>query len=202
MNPNPMRVIAIVVLLMSETVRAEFSQSQRSINGTSETLQANEWELGLSSTHVGLSDDWMLSAPSLASLVGYGRVEIRHRMKLEGSSQASPYVFAETPRKYGAGTNFGFGFGESRQHSLTLGGRIQFTPRLHGTTHGPRSRLHTQALPNVEYDFYSRGNVTYVGIADYILYFGHTWAFDFWHIGLIASPRSGMIPLPYVYVRF
>ena len=198
-----MRAFALVFVQMAaEKAQAEFSKSQRSINGTSETLKANEWELGLSTTHVGLGDDWLLSAPSLASLVGYGRLELRHRIKHNDSFQTSPYVFAETPRKYGMGTNFGFAFGESQEHSLTVGGRVQFTSRVHGTTHGPRSSPHTKLLPNVEYDFYARGNVSYIGIADYMIYFGHTWAFDFWHIGLIASPRSGMIPLPYIYVRF
>ncbi|MBC7531342.1 MAG: hypothetical protein H7318_07175 [Oligoflexus sp.] len=159
-------------------------------------------ELGLMGAYYGLSDDWMLQTPSLTTLLGYGRAELRRRFRLEGDQRVSPYIFAETPKKYGFGSDYGWDFGEDKAQSLTVGMRLQFTQRLAGTSAGPRSRLHTLALPNLEYDYYAGGNVFYAGFAEYIPYLGHTWSFGFWNIGLIASPYTSMIPMPYVYIFF
>ena len=190
-------------LVLSEArAFAEFTESSPSINGTGETLPAGEFELGLMSTYYGLSDDLMLQAPSVATVLGYGRVELRKRYRLENRQRFTPYLFAETPKKFGFGSDYGWNFGQGHEHSLNVGARAQMTNRLEGTPKGPRTRLHTIAIPNVEYDYYWRGNASYIGIADYIPYFGHTWSFAFWNFGLIASPFTSMIPLPYVYVRF
>lgn len=181
---------------------AEFTGENRSINGTGETLPDGDFELGMTSASYGLSQDLMLQAPSLATLFGFGRIELRRRFRLEGDQRLTSYVFGETPKKFGIGSDYGWNFGSDHSHSLTAGGRVQFTRRLEGTSSGRRSRLHTIAIPNFEYDFYSNGNDSYLGIADYIPYVGHTWSFSFWNIGLIATPLTSMVPLPYVYVRF
>ncbi len=202
-----LRFVSVLVLMLgslaiTDSLQADFSSDNRSINGTGETLNEGEFELGLMGAYYGLSDDWMMMLPSVNALLGYGRAELRRRFRLDDGQRVSPYIFGETPKKYGLGSDYGWDFGEGKAHSVTIGGRVQFTQRLRGTTAGPRSRLHTIALPNMEYDYYARGNVLYVGFADYIPYFGHTWSFSFWNIGLIASPYTSMIPLPYVYIRF
>lgn len=181
---------------------AEFTDRSPSINGTGETLPKGQYELGLMETDYGLTDDWLIRAPSAALLVGYGRVEVRRRFQFENDVRLSPYVFAETPRKIGIGADYGFGFGSGKEQSLTVGARAQFTPRMEQVKTGPRSRTHAGIIPNIEYDYYARGNDFYAGIADYIPYIGHTWSFKVWHVGLILSPYTSMIPLPYAYIRF
>lgn len=195
-------VFSLLCCLFTSTAQADFSAQNRSINATGETLHEGEIELGLMGAYYGLSDEWMLEAPSLTTLLGYGRVELRRRFRLEGDQRVSPYLFGETPKKYGFGSDYGWDFGPDKAQSLTIGLRLQFTQRLAGTSAGPRSQLHTLALPNLEYDYYARGNVFYAGFADYIPYLGYTWSFSFWNIGLVASPYTSMIPLPYVYIRF
>ncbi len=189
----------VLTLLVSLSARAEFSPDNPSVNGTAETLKNNEFELGLTKVSFGLTDNTMIELPSAASLVGYGHAELKHKFELSDQSKISPYIFAKTPRKYGAGLNYGLDFGAQ---SITLGGRVQLTSRVRGATNGPRSKLHTQLLPNLEYDYYHRGNVVYAGIYDYALYLGYTWAFKRWHLGFITGPRSSFFPLPYVYLRF
>lgn len=196
------RIVLLLSLVWSTQLLAELSPSNPSINGTGEVLHRGQFELGLMSNHYGLSDDWMIQLPSTAALVGYARAEVRRRFRLDNAQRLSPYVFVETPKSFGFGSDYGFDFGESGSQSLTIGARAQFTQRLESSANGPRKKLHTIVLPNLEYDLYGRGNVFYAGIADYLPYFGHTWSFSFWNIGLIAGPFTSMIPLPYVYVRF
>jgi hypothetical protein len=196
------RIVLAVGLLFATRALADLSPSNPSINGTGEVLPKAAVELGLMSNHYGLNEDWMIRIPSAAALVGYGRAELRRRFRLGADERISPYLFGETPKKFGFGSDYGFNFGESRSQSLTVGARAQFTQRLESSSNGPRKRLHTIFLPNIEYDYYGRGNVFYAGIAEYLPYFGHTWSFSFWNIGLIAGPYTSMIPLPYVYIRF
>lgn len=196
------RIVLLFALLLSNSALADLSPSNPSINGTGQVLPANAIELGLMSNHYGLNEDWMIQLPSAAALVGYARAEVRRRFRLDASQRLSPYLFGETPKKFGFGGDYGFDFGDSRSQSLNFGARAQFTQRLESSSNGPRKRLHTIVLPNLEYDYYGRGNVFYAGIADYLPYFGHTWSFSFWNIGLIAGPYTSMIPLPYVYIRF
>ncbi len=189
------------LILWQSSAIASFSSSKRSINGTGETLNEGEFELGISSLHYGVDDSWLLTTPSLMTFVGYGRAELRRKFKWN-EQRISPYVAARTPRIYSLGSDYGLDFGEDKSQSLTIGGRVDFRPRVHSATHGPRSKLHTQFLPNVEYDYYLNGDLVYVGIAEYRAYLGYTWAFKNWHLGLITGPANNFIPLPYVYLRF
>ncbi len=194
-------IVLACMLFQGSSAFAEFSSSKRSINGTGETLGKGEFELGLSSLSYGIDDSWLVTTPSMMAILGYGRAELRHKFSWD-EHRSSPYVSIETPRHYSLGNDYGIDFGEDRSHSLTIGGRMQFTPRMQGTSKGPRSRLHTQFLPNIEYDYYVNGNLLYMGIAEYRVYFGFTWALQTWHLGLIAGPATGFIPLPYAYLRF
>ncbi len=179
--------------------RADFSGARRSINGTGETLPAGEGEIGLASVAYGLNADWQLTLPAAAALVGYGALSIKRRWALGDGQRVAPYAGLETPRHVQAGVDYGWDLGSARQHSVAVGGRLRYGPL---GRRGLAGKVRALVLPRAEYDYYWRGNVSYAGMSDYVLYLGHTWAFASWHIGLTLSPATGFLPLPYAYWRF
>lgn len=183
--------------------KAEFDATHRSINGTGEVLGAQEVEAGLQQIAIGLGDSWQITAPSLAAWVGYGKLEVKKRFGMADEQRVSPYAGLTASRRAYVGVDYGWDFGDQRQHSLTLGGKLLYRPLAKPGGDGRVGvKAHPLFLPNGEYDYYWNGNVSYGGIADYLPYIGHTWAWDSFHIGLILSPQAGFIPLPYVYWRF
>jgi len=194
--------IALATVTASAAL-AEFTGQRRSINGTGETLSTGETEAGLTSVAYGITDDWQVRVPSLAMLVGYGRLEARHRWRLDDKGRFSPYAALETPRHLVLGADYGWDLGAQQEHSVTVGARLQYGPMARPGADGqPLYHSRPLVLPSCEYDYYWRGNVAYGGIDDYRIYLGHTWAFSRLHVGLILSPAAGFLPLPYAYWRF
>ena len=76
------------------------------------------------------------------------------------------------------------------------------THSLNSSVSVVHSTYFTRFKWSVEYDQYRGGNLWYVGINDYVLYCGHTWAWEHVQFGLIGGPASRYLPLPYVYWRF
>ncbi len=188
---------------VSAPARAEFTQDRPSIQGTGEVLPQGAGEVGVSEVAYGLGGDTMLRVPSALLLLGYGKVELRHRLKPTAKTRVSPYVDAETPRHVGVGSDFGFDFGAATKQSLTFGARLRHGPYARpGEASPPIVKKRGVVRPNFEYDAYLGGNLAYAGMADYLPYAGYTWAFTTWHVGLIVFPVGGILPLPYVYWRF
>lgn len=190
-------ITAIFALVLGAFVaRAEFTPDQPSIQGTGEVLPEGRAEVGLSEIAYGVTDDTMVRVPSALMLVGYGKVELRHRVRVGEATRVSPYVDVETPRHVGVGSDVGYDFGGSVRQSVSAGARYRYGP--YATMRKKRGRL----IPNFEYDAYIGGNLVYAGMSDYLPYVGYTWAFTSWHVGLIVFPVGGMLPLPYAYWRF
>lgn len=196
-------VVVVFVVVSAPALAADFGPDKRSINGTGETLPAGETELGVLDVAYGVSDDFMVRAPSVALLVGYGRLEARERFSPAGVSRLSSYVFIEPPSHLGLGADAGWDIGAAREHSLTVGARVRHGPLFRSdfasaSVVTPRTTL----VPNAEYDYYGFGGDAYVGVADYLPYAGYTWAFTTLHAGVVLFPGAGLLPLPYVYWRF
>ena len=202
--PSFIRIIFILLLgLGASNAVAQFSPSRRSINGTGETLAEGEFEVSPAAVSYGIEPDLMLRVPSLLMLVGYGRFEGRFRHDLGNQMRLSPYVFLETPRHGGLGSDVGWDWGEGQQHSVTVGGRWRYGPLATVKEDGgPRRSSRGTWRPNAEYDRYVNGNVAFVGMSDYLVYAGFTWAWTSFHCGVVMSPASGLVPLPYIYWRF
>ena len=194
---------ASLLLSVATPLTAELSNSSRSIHGTGETLAAGTYELGIGSVAYGLTDDWLIAVPTLSLIVGYGRAEARHKFTLTPALRVSPFTFVETFHRLGAGSYVGFDFGSGSAHSITLGAAV-ISDRRPVVDENGDARIERRMLPqwSLEYDWYNAGNLWYVGVDRYILYLGHTWAWSSVHTGLITSPRSGFLPLPYICWRF
>lgn len=91
--------------------------------------------------------------------------------------------------------DLGFDFGSSRQHSLNLGLDLRV---VEGVTDAGEKRHRVLGDLRPEYDFYTGGNLFDVGVQRQLPFIGVTWAWKHVHFGLITSPFSYFIPLPYI----
>jgi hypothetical protein len=209
--------MAVVGLFASVPAFASFDgEKHRSINGTSETLRQGNAELGLASFSYGITNELMLTVPTLPLVVGQVAAGARYKVNLNSNLRISPeaYVgtYANSDLVYG---NVGATVGVDLPHSKnTLDFAFNVT-RMRDTNwddafdskssnENSNSVSVTQATGRVEFNHYTNGsNLFYVGVdSSALLYGGFTWAWENVHVGLLSSAPTLFFPLPYIYVRF
>jgi hypothetical protein len=195
---------------------AEFNAEERSINATGDTLTKGTYQLGFTDIHYGITDDITLGLPALSLIAGRGALELRKKFTLPRNWRFTPALssgpvpYPEIARKFGfevdrpkpyfqLSQDLGLDWGESLQHSANLGLDVRAidTVKKDG---GTRKKFLGDL--RFEYDFYHAGNLFYVGLQRQLPYVGFTWAWRRVHTGIVSSPLSYFIPLPYVYFRF
>ena len=113
--------ILLSVVSLQSPAEAAFGKKQPSINGTGETLSQGSAELGFLSFSYGVTDQLMLSIPTLPLLRGLTSVSGRYKIELGNNMRFSPtasvYHVSQTgmDSALGAGGGFilGFDFGKS-----------------------------------------------------------------------------------------
>ena len=197
-----MRVVTAAMLLaFAWNAYGAFDETNRSINGTGETLSKDTYELGSTGFAYGIDDDLMLQTPATSLLFARGSVGVKYRLKGE-RRRITPGIELGTSAYMAGGADFGWDLGESAQHSLT------FTPKLYlerraVIADGRSQRKWVVSLElNGEYDFYHGGNLAFVGLVSSLPFVGYTWGFDSFYCGVVSSPRSYFLPFPFVYWRF
>jgi hypothetical protein len=208
---------AIGLIAFCGSARAEYGERNRSINGTGETLAARSFELNINTLNYGLTDDWMIAVPSLSIFTGRGAVEVRRKWMLDARWRVTPslsagpvpvpnyfqsagFQFDAPPTPYSQfSVDLGADSGDVRQHSWNSGLDLRFTRGIDN-----RGERTTRVLGDLrfEYDYYTNGNLLYVGIGRKVPYLGYTWAWRRVYFGLVTSPLSYLIPLPYLFFRF
>lgn len=206
----------LVFLLCPLSAQAEFNPSERSINGTGESLSKGKTQLGFSDLYYGLSDYTTIGVPTLSVLAGRGVFEIRRKIEIGDRWRLTPALFLgptpypESLRKFGFesdnaspyvqfSSDLGVDLGASRQHSLNMGLDLRV---VQGVSDQGEKKHRVLGDLRPEYDYYHGGNLFYVGAQRQLPYVGYTWAWKNIHLGLITSPYSYFIPLPYAYLRF
>jgi len=219
-SPRHWRFLALSLLVLQlslpNEIKAEFSKSNRSINGTGEVLGDGEIEIGFGSASYGYSDQIMFGIPTGHFLTGQGKFEAKYKLDLGASMRLTPAVaigpaiFPDLAKSIGfehmdvnpyvmASFDFGVNIGGQDEHSITVGLDLKSVKRR--ATGGEIKR---KILGDVrfEYDFYHRGNVAYFGLFRQAPYVGYTWGFESTYIGLISSVSTSFYPFPYIYWRF
>jgi hypothetical protein len=215
-------LMTCLVLAQSLTAFAEFSGKQRSINNTGETLPSGSGEVGLASFSYGMSDSLMLTVPTLPLVFGSIAAQMNYQLKLGSNIRLTPYAGASLPEYNGKrevepnfGGFFGVNGGSRSQHSFALGvdariGRsvsfdfdkddLDNESDLEITI----SEKKTRTSYIIAYDYYtSGGNLFYLGSLGGLPYYGFTWAWDNFHLGILGSPVTLFLPIvPYFYFRF
>lgn len=146
----------------------------------------------------------MAVAPTLAILTGISEFEMRYRIGFPSSMRLSPALIAGTPVHFGGRIDGGMDFGSSREHSVTLTAESDWAAKteLPVEDYAPDKAYRFTRYIGGEYDYYNRGNIAYAGVSRKVPYLGYTWAWTSVRLGLITSPLSRFIPLPYIYWRF
>ena len=197
-------ILLTVGIGISGSAAAEFGPTNRSINGTGETLAANKCEVGLRTLACGVTDNVLISAPMLSILTGDGEVEMRRRFGLFENMRITPAITAGTPIHFGGRLDLGIDLGMDRQHSVTLTFETKWSAKtaIPVEKYSPDKAYRFTGYLGGEYDFYFAGNVAYIGLVRQVPYLGYTWAWEHFHVGLITSNRSRFFPIPYFYWRF
>lgn len=206
----------LIIAIYPLTARAEFNESERSITGTGESLHKGKTQLGFSDLYYGITDYTTIGLPTLSVLAGRGAVELRqkfdlgHGWRLTPAFSLGPAPYPEAARRYGFesdnsapyvqfSSDLGVDLGDARQHSLNLGLDLRV---VQGVSDVGEKKRRVLGDLRPEYDFYTGGNLFYVGVQRQLPYVGYTWAWKNIHLGLVSSPFSYFIPLPYMYLRF
>lgn len=194
----------------------EFNAKERSINGTGETLSKKSVQLGFMDAHYGITDDITVSVPALSLIAGRGAFELRKKFalgqnwRLTPALSSGPVPYYEMARKFGfevdrpkpyvqLATDLGRSWGSGLQHSANVGLDLRMVEGM-AKTGGTKKRY----LGDVrfEYDYYYASNLFYLGLQRQLPYIGLTWGWKRVHLGVVSSPLSYFIPLPYLYFRF
>lgn len=206
----------LVTCTVAPAAFGEFTEKNRSVNGTGETLPAKTVQLGLTELHYGWSDNLMLSLPPLFYFTGRGALEVRYKNTIAENWRwtsgfgTGPLPYPDFAEDLGFAADIttpfvqfsqdlGIDLGQTREHSLNAGLDIRLTRGVKDDG----SRGH-RLLADIrfEYDRYLGGNLYYAGVARQLPYVGVTWSWRVVHFGLVTSPMSYFIPLPYLYWRF
>jgi hypothetical protein len=215
-------ILLSVFIAQSLTAFGEFSGKQRSINNTGETLPSGSGEIGLASFSYGMTESLMLTVPTLPLVFGSIAAQINYQIKLGSNLRLTPYAGASLPEYNGErevepnfGGFFGINAGSRSQHSFAFGldariGRsVSFD--FDKDEIGEKSDVEititekkTRSTYILAYDYYtSGGNLFYVGSLGGLPYYGFTWAWENFHVGILGSPMTVFLPIvPYFYVRF
>jgi len=205
-------------LLCSSHALAKFDGlTQRSINGTSETLPEGNVELGFTTFSYGITDDLMISVPTLPLVFGQISVGAKYKVSLNSNFRFSPEAQVGTYQMTGAtyaagGFSLGLDLPNSRS-TIDLGaGFARMRDKTNLALFKSNSTdkdadnivIVTAVTGKVEFNHYtSGGNLFYLGANTIApIYLGFTWAWENVHFGIISSLNSVFIPLPYIYVRF
>ena len=201
---------------LANVAYAEFNTKERSINATGETLTKGTYQLGFTDVHYGITDDITLGVPALSLIAGRGAIELRKKFaiannwRLTPALSSGPVPYSEMGRKFGfevdrpkpyvqLSNDLGLNWGGSLQHSANVGLDVR---AIDIVKKGGGTRKKFLGDLRFEYDFYHAGNLFYVGLQRQLPYMGFTWAWKRVHTGIISSPLSYFIPLPYLYFRF
>lgn len=202
---NKIKLICSMLVVGPATfAQAEFSATNRSINGTGETLTAHQCEVGFRALSCGVTDDLLFSAPTLSVLTGHSEVETRLRFRLPKDTRITPAFIAGSPLHFGARTDFGIDLGPEKEHSLTLTLETNWAAKtdIPVKKYAPDKAYRFTSYIGGEYDYYILGNILYGGVSRRVPYFGFTYGWEHFHLGFITSPLSNFLPLPYFYWRF
>jgi hypothetical protein len=201
-----LRAAAFVACATATTpVHAEFSETSRSVHGTGEVLPEGDFELGLATADVGITDRWMLELPSVPLFFDEGSLDLMYVAAL-GGLRVTPRVDLERDAVFAAELYVGFDLDAARRQTLALHAALPYAFAARRSGRG--IRLHrgpSDKVPaiGVEYDAYTEGwNLVYFGLNDDVPYGGFTWAWKHVHAGFICMLESNYFPLPYVYWRF
>lgn len=191
-------------LAISTTAFSEFNATNRSVNGTGETLNAHQCEVGLRALSCGVSDDFMLTSPTLSILTGESELEARYRFQLPENVRITPALIAGSPVHFGARIDFGINLGADLEHSLTFTTETNWAAKgdIPVPKYSPDRAYRFTSYLGGEYDYYNFGNVAYIGVSRRVPYVGYTWAWEHFHLGIITSNLSRYFPVPYFYWRF
>ncbi len=154
--------------------------------------------------------------PALSLIAGRGAVELRkkyslgHKWRLTPALSVGPVPYYEMARKFGfevdrskpyvqLSNDLGLNWGIDLQHSANVGVDLRM---VEGASKNGGTKKRFLGDVRFEYDFYYASNLFYVGLQRQLPYVGLTWAWKRVHAGVISSPMSYFIPLPYLYFRF
>lgn len=204
------RALVALAALASGTALAKFNGRERSINGTGETLPEGSAELGFTTFAFGVTDQLMLSLPTLPLLNGAIGIEARYKLSLNRNVRVSPFAgigYGTNSDEPAANAGAVFGFDSTdRRHSFDLGAQIRRYPKFvvrEKSDEESDDAVATRVLGQLEYNHYTRGgNLFYLGAWGGMPYWGFTWAWENVHLGLIGALPTMFIPLPYIYLRF
>ncbi len=196
------------LVLFTNPVLAKFSEKERSINATAETLPENSGEIGFASFSFGVTDNTMITVPTLPLFIGGSvSVNVRHKFSLTDKVILSPnagagYYFSNGGGfLYNAGLALGINF--DSKHALTFGGNLTNAPRLEKDAAGEyyvASSDTPYGAPFVNYDFYrDNGDLVWVGLYSLVPVAGYTWAWENFHFG---AGLATILPFVYLYWRF
>jgi hypothetical protein len=199
-----MSFILVASALCASTVYAQFSSSRRSINGTGEVLPAKECELSLVHLACGVSETLTVTAPTAVILTGQSDIGLRQKFMLGDAWRVTPRIAFGTPIQFGVGADLGWDIDPARQHSLTIGAEWRLREKTDQPIQdGLAKDQYTVALtPSGDYTYYWSGHALYAGATGAVPYLGATYSFGDFFLGLVTSPKSRFVPLPYAYVRF
>lgn len=211
-------VVSFFLLPVSQVALAAFSSMAPSINGTAETLRQGNGEIGLASFSYGLTDELMLTVPTLPLLFGEVGAGVKYRFQLSNNVMVTPGISASAAQLTEGDDNDGasqvvfiprgsLGFtiylDDAKRHSLSLnvsGGKNAVYNWAQRNNADKRVEYKTGLSVYPEYDYYTEGgNLFWIGAAGLLPVYGFTWAWDHFHVGLGAI---GIIPFPYFYWRF
>jgi hypothetical protein len=211
--PMMRKIIALAVLMSSTQALARFdAKEQRSINGTAETLPQGNVELGFASFSYGITNELMLSVPTLPFVSGLFSVGAKYKLDINSKFRVSPEAHigsypSDSIAYASGGATLGVDLPNSR-NTIDFGSHIvhmksaPLSDVLDGDKHD--DKVFTGATGRVEFNHYTQGgNLFYTGLASLSgLYVGFTWAWENVHMGIISSTASLYFPLPYIYARF
>lgn len=207
---------------LSNAANAEFGPHKPSINGTSETLPQGNAEVGFSTLSYGVTDEFMLSIPTLPMIfAGPGQIDARYKIAINNAARVSPdasLFFHEGLVSFAAGATLGLDFGKTSgskkgaaaYNSLDIGAKVVSLRSAYRPKSVEEEKAYVWDLggnylhSTIEFNHYTdSSNLFYVGATNsYGPYMGFTWGFESVHVGLVSSLPTMYIPCPYIYWRF
>lgn len=209
---------SVCVASGAQVAVAALNPEAPSINGTAETLRQGNGEIGLASFSYGLTDELMLTVPTLPLLFGEVGAGVKYRFQLSDRVMLTPGLSASAVQEFDLDDDESTSkiefvprgslgltvyLDSEKRHSLSLnvsGGKNAVYNWAERNNPDKRVEYKMGVSLYPEYDYYTdSGNLFWIGAAGLLPVYGFTWAWEHFHVGLGAV---GIIPFPYFYWRF
>jgi hypothetical protein len=199
-------ILIVQISLFNFAANAAYSEKEKSINLTAETLPEGSGEVGFLSLSYGVTDSFQLTVPTLPLAFGVFSAGGKYKIDVSNTFILAPsasvgYYFPDGGGFAGSAMmNATFRF-DNNTEAFSLGIGAQNAGKAgYSSSDGLQIERDWSPTWYVNYDWYtSGGNLWYVGVAGLLPYAGFTWAWTNFHLGVGLAT---VLPYAYLYWRF